>query len=141
MTHSDKETPENKELIRAAFEALSSGDSRPLVGLLADDVTWKVMGQTPWSRQYHGKASVLNDLLRPLGSRLATPYRAHADRIICDGSFVVVQARGETTTKDGLAYNNEYCFVYRVENGAIKEVTEYLDTQLVVTALSETRER
>ena len=96
------------------------------------------MGQTPWSREYHGKASVLADLLRPLGSRLTTPYRARADRIICDGAFVVVQARGEAITKAGLQYNNEYCFVYRVENGAIKEVTEYLDTQLVVTALSDT---
>ena len=86
MTFPDKGTQDNKQLVRSAFEALSSGDSRPFVGLLADDVTWKVMGQTPWSREYHGKASVLADLLRPLGARLATPYRAHVHRIICDGS-------------------------------------------------------
>jgi ketosteroid isomerase-like protein len=132
MTDSDRDTSANKQLVRSAFEALSSGDSQALVDLLADDVTWKVMGQTPWSREYRSKAAVLDHLLRPVGVRLAAPYRAHADRIICDGSFAVVLAHGEATAKDAVAYTNEYCFVFQFENGAIKQVTEYLDTQVVV---------
>ena len=47
-----------------------------------------------------------------------------------------MEARGETTTTAGVPYNNEYCFVYRLENGAIKEVTEYMDTELVTSALA-----
>jgi hypothetical protein len=43
-------------------------------------------GRRHGRREHHGKASVLADLLRPLGARLATLYRAHAHRIICDGS-------------------------------------------------------
>ena len=39
-------------------------------------------------------------------------------------------------TKAGVPYNNEYCFVYRLEDGAIKEVTEYMDTELVTSALA-----
>jgi ketosteroid isomerase-like protein len=34
------------------------------------------------------------------------------------------RARGEATTKAGVPYNNEYRFIYRFENGAIKEATE-----------------
>ena len=74
-----------------------------------------------------------------LRARLADRYRASAQRIIADGDYVVVQARGEATTKDGSPYNNEYCFVYRMENGKIREVTEYLDTELVTQALAPAR--
>lgn len=127
---------DNKDLIRRAFEALASADSRPLVALLADDVAWTVKGRTRWSRTYHGKDTVLRELLGPLGARLAGRYRATAERILADGAFVVVQAHGQATTKAGVAYDNEYCFVYRMKDGRIEEVTEYLDTELVTAALA-----
>lgn len=127
---------ENKRLIQGIFDALSTGDSRPFVSLLADDVSWTVMGRTPWSGTYRGKPAVLEDLLGQLGARLEGRYRATADRILADGDYVIVQARGLATTKTGIEYNNEYCFVYRLENGTIKEVVEYLDTELLVKALS-----
>jgi ketosteroid isomerase-like protein len=126
---------ENKQLLQRIFQEMSMGDSRPFVTALADDVTWKVMGRTQWSGTYRGKETVLKDLLRALQSRLADRYRASADRIIAEGPYVVVQVRGQAVTTAGTQYNNEYCFIYRVENGQIKEVTEYLDTELVTAAL------
>ena len=128
---------ENKQIIEKMFEELARGNSRPFVDLLADDVTWKVMGRTPWSGTYRGKATVLNDLLGQLRARLADRYRASAERIIADGPYVVVEARGQATTVAGAPYNNEYCFIYRLEDGRIREVTEYLDTELVTTALGQ----
>jgi uncharacterized protein len=127
---------ENRRLIRNIFDALSTGDSRPFVALLADHVSWTVMGRTPWSGTYRGKPAVLKDLLGQLGARLADRYRATAERILADGDYVIVQARGQSTTKKGAEYNNEYCFVYRLEEGRITEVVEYLDTELLVKALS-----
>lgn len=125
----------NREIIRQMFDALANADSRPFVALMADDVVWNVMGRTKWSGTYRGKPAVLNDLLGVLRSRLATRYRATAQRILADGDYVVVQARGEATTITGAPYDNEYCFIYRLEDGKIKEVTEYLDTELVTSAL------
>lgn len=129
-------TDTNKQLIRTIFEELSRGHSRPFVDCLADDVSWTVMGRTRWSKTYRGKPAVLGELLGPLGARLADRYRATAERVLADGDFVVVQARGQAVTKEGLPYNNEYCFVYRIKGGRIKEVTEYLDTELVTSALA-----
>jgi len=126
---------ENKQLLHRIFQEMSMGDSRPFVNALADGVTWKVMGRTQWSGTYRGKETVLKELLRPLQARLADRYRASADRIIAEGSYVVVQARGQAVTTGGAQYNNEYCFIYRVENGQIQEVTEYLDTELVTATL------
>jgi ketosteroid isomerase-like protein len=127
---------ENKQTIERMFEQLAGGNSRPFVELMADDITWTVMGRTRWSGTYRGKPAILNDLLGVLRARLADRYRATAQRIIAEGPFVVVEARGIATTKDGTPYNNEYCFIYRMEDGRIREVTEYLDTELVTAALT-----
>ena len=127
---------DNKRIIQRAFDELAAANSRPLVELLADDATWTVMGRTPWSGTYSGKERILRDLLGELRARLADRYRATAQRIIADGEYVVVQARGQATTKGGAPYDNEYCFVYRMADGRIKEVTEYLDTELVTRALA-----
>jgi len=44
----------------------------------------------------------------------------------------VVECRGQVTTKSGKPYNNTYCYVCRLQDGKLKELTEYFDTQLVV---------
>jgi ketosteroid isomerase-like protein len=126
---------ENKQLMEQIFAELSQGNSRPFVEHLADDVRWTVMGTTPWSKIYEGKKAVLTDLLGELRARLADRYRATAQLVIAEGDRVVVQARGQAVTKSGLPYNNEYCFIYRIAEGMIHEVTEYLDTELLTAAL------
>ena len=42
--------------------------------------------------------------------------------------------RAGRKTKTGNDYNNTYCIVYKVLDGKIKEITEYLDTELVTAA-------
>lgn len=71
------------------------------------------------------------ELFRPLFALFAEPYRATASRILADDDYVVVEARGKTTTKSGMPYNNSYCWIYRFDGGKIHEVMEYLDTDLV----------
>ena len=56
-------------------------------------------------------------------------------RFIADGDYVVVEARGDNVTKTGARYDNDYCLVFRLENGKIKEVREYCDSVLTEQAL------
>ena len=56
------------------------------------------------------------------------------DNLIAEGDNVVMQGRGKSTTKAGKSYNNTYCQVFRIANGKVQEITEYLDTELVTTA-------
>jgi ketosteroid isomerase-like protein len=51
----------------------------------------------------------------------------------------VVEARGHVTTKAGLPYDNSYCYVFRLGDGRVAEITEYFDTQLVATRLAPPR--
>ena len=126
-------TEDNKRLMQRVFEELEHGNSPALIEVLADDVEWHVTGTTKFSKTYRGKATLMNELVGPLFSQLAEPFVMTADRFIADDNYVVVETRGKATTKSGRPYNNKYCWVFRIEEGKVKEVTEYMDTQLVVT--------
>ena len=60
-----------------------------------------------------------------LESGRMTPINA-----LAEGDQVVVEFVGECRTKDGRDYNNRYCSVFRVANGHITHIREYLDTDL-----------
>jgi ketosteroid isomerase-like protein len=128
---------ENKQLMQEIFAGLEQGNSRLLVEAMSEDFCWTVTGATKWSKTYAGKQAVLNELFATLRSRIAGHIRTIADRFIADGDYVVVEAHGQNTTIVGKAYNNRYCFVFRLSGGKLKEVTEYLDTELVTATLRE----
>jgi ketosteroid isomerase-like protein len=130
-------TLESKQFLQNIFAELAQGNSRPLVDSMADDFRWTVTGSTKWSRTYEGKETVLRELLRPLRSRIVDTVRTTAHRFIAEGDHVVVEARGNNTTKAGLAYNNTYCFVVRLAGGQLREITEYMDTELVTSVLGD----
>ena len=124
---------ENKRLMQQVFGELAQGNSQALVEVLADDVAWHVTGTTKFSGTYQGKATLINELVGPLFSQLDGPFRMIPDRFIAEDDYVVVECCGNVTTKTGRPYNNKYCLVCRLEDGKIKELTEYMDTNLVVT--------
>jgi ketosteroid isomerase-like protein len=126
---------ENKQLMQNIFSELSKGNGKPFVESLADDICWTIIGSTKWSRTYRGKEAVLAELLRPLFAQFADQYTNTAHRFIAEDDYVVVECRGRVTTKSGTPYNNTYCWVCRVADGKLRELTEYLDTELVTAAL------
>ena len=126
----------NREVMQGIFEALAEGDAGPFLDALADDVRWEVTGTSRWSRTYAGKQSVMTDFLGPIMAQFGTRYRNRARRMIAEGDHVVVLCRGEVTTRGGQPYNNEYCWVFRLDGGLIREVTEYMDTKLAESVLA-----
>jgi ketosteroid isomerase-like protein len=119
------------------FSELSQGNSKPFVEAMADDFRWIMMGTTTWSRTYEGKQAVITELFVPLRASLPGKRRTTAHRFIADGDYVAVEARGENITKAGLPYNNSYCMVFRIADGKMRELTEYLDTELVTSVLGD----
>lgn len=125
-------TPEaNKQLLRDVFAATAFGNGAPFPAMMADDVTWTILGSTAWSRTYRGKAAVWNELLRPLNAQLAGPNTITAHRFLAEGDEVVVEGRGHNHTKTGQPYANTYCWIFRFRDGQVVEITEYADTALI----------
>ena len=118
------------------FAELEKGNGRPFADAMADDFSWTITGNSPWSKTFAGKQAVLNDLMKPLFSQFAGKYTNRAQRFIAEDDFVVVECRGNVMTKAGKPYNNTYCYICRFKDGKLHELTEYLDTQLVAEALT-----
>ena len=127
-------TAENKQLLQGIFAAMAGGDSRPLVEAMADDFRWTIAGNSRWSRSYD-KQAVLTELFPALRARIGGRIKTIPQRFIAEDDCVVVEARGNNVSKSGAAYNNSYCFVFRLSGGRLAEVTEYMDTELVTAAL------
>jgi hypothetical protein len=128
-------TESNRAQITAIWNAMAQGDGAPFAAAMAEDFTWRMMGTTPWSGIYVGKADVRGRMLKALFEQFTTPYRSIAHRIHADGEFVIVEHQGEVTTTRGECYNNTYCFVIRIRDGQMVELTEYFDSALVERAL------
>lgn len=122
---------DNKAVIAAFFDAGNRGDMIRCLALLDEDVRWTNIGSTKYSGTYSGKQALIKDLLTPVFSRLKAGIRSTVESIVAENDYVVAQSRGHAETTEGRPYNNTYCHVFRISNGKIREVTEYMDTELV----------
>ncbi|RBP09887.1 hypothetical protein DFR50_12087 [Roseiarcus fermentans] len=125
---------ENKKLVQQIFADSANRSGSTLVDHLADDVSWVITGQWSWSRTFQGRDAVLG-LGAHVRSLLADRMRTVAYNFIAEGDTVVVEARGDNVTKAGVRYDNDYCMVFRIENGRIKQIREYNDSALVEKVL------
>ena len=126
---------DNKALIRDIMDARARRDPGPFIAAMADDFVWRITGSTAWSGEYVGKADVLERLMKPLRGQFTAPNSLTLSRIIAEGDYVVAECRGNATTLAGELYANTYCFVIRVADGKMRELTEYMDTALVERVL------
>ena len=126
---------ENKRLLEHAYAEASKGNGVPLFESLRDDVVWTIIGTTALSGVYRGKAEVRDGLFAGLRARLTGPVVFTPERFITEGDHVVMQARGQATAKSGKPYNNTYCIVARFADGKNIEMIDYIDTELITSAL------
>ena len=129
-------TVSNKQLLQGIYAEISRGNVQPLLDSMADDIEWTIIGSTVLSGTSRGKQEVIDKLLRPLRDRLADgPVVFQPENFIAEGEYVVMQARGRATALSGKPYNNTYCIVARIVDGKLKEMTDYVDTELITGAL------
>jgi ketosteroid isomerase-like protein len=126
---------ENKQLLQHLYEEIAKGNVQPLLESMADDIEWTIIGSTGLSGTYRGKQEVIERMIGPLGASLDGPVDFTFERFIAEGDHVVMQARGRATAKSGEPYNNTYCIVSKIVDGEIREMTDYVDTELITKAL------
>jgi ketosteroid isomerase-like protein len=125
----------NKQLVQKVFAGLAQGDPKLFVDSMDEKFRWRISGDSPWSKTFEGKQAVLGGLFVLLRDRIADRPRTIAHRFIAEDDLVVVEASGNNVSKTGAVYDNSYCFVIRVSEGKLQEITEYCDTDLAMNAL------
>lgn len=121
------ETQQQIDLVRDAWQAFARGEMKKAFAAMTEDVTWKL----PLGGFLRGKQSILH-LARVSAGKLKG-YQSEIRRVHCGGNSVILEMTNRGTTPAGQPYSNDYCFIFDVEQGKIKAITEYTD-QLTVKA-------
>lgn len=122
----------NKRFIEEIFTELSRGNPSLWLERMSDDVVFSIIGNTKFSGVFRGKQELIEKAMGPMQQLLVPGSVAlEIKNLIADDAHVVMEARGRAKTKAGPEHNNTYAMIFRIANGKIVEVREYLDTALV----------
>jgi ketosteroid isomerase-like protein len=130
-------TADNTQLMQSICTEMAQRNVDPFLEHIAEDMRWTVIGTTTWSGTRTGKQAVLDTLLSPLTAALDGPIRVTAHNFIAEGDSGVVEGRGQAMTKTGKPYHNTYGVVFRLANGQVQTLTEYLDTEVITAAFGQ----
>ena len=107
----------NKRAAMAAWQAFRTRDPGQIAAVFTEDAEWlaptnnatAVAPKGPW--HIVGRDQI-----------------ARSRGFYADGNIVVIEQRLRATLANGNAYDNDYCFVFELENDLIRRVREYMDT-------------
>ena len=123
------------------YEALAEGDFDALAGLHAEDVVFNLVGSTPVSGRWEGKAQCFGPLVADavVGKLVPETLRVSRKwRIMCaDHRRVVGIMYGGGMGRNGHEYLQTYCQIMTIEAGLISELHEFFDTALVELVLND----
>lgn len=117
---------ETRRAVERFMDVFSTGDAQATVALMTEDATWWVAGATGLSGTYDRAAFA--KLLRSVNEICTGPIKLTPKEWTIDGDRVAVETESLTHTRAGRKYNNQYHFLFRVRDGKIAGVREYLDT-------------
>jgi ketosteroid isomerase-like protein len=118
---------ENKALVREYFRRMQAGEAT-VAEMMAEDVTWWVPQSSELGGTHRGKAAVL--ALMGKGVDLyQLPLRVEIEEMVAERDQVAVQLVVEAKTAAGLPYRNDYHFAFRLRDGKLASVREYVDTK------------
>lgn len=120
---------EAKTVLRRYLDALTAGDLAAVADSFAEDATWSIHGTLPLSGTRQGRGAIMGflasavSLYRPGTQSFAFgEITAEADRAVLEWRIRGIAA------VTGRNYDDTYCGAFRVRDGRITEVREYLDS-------------
>lgn len=119
---------QNKQVVISFIEAFSRGDSEATKTHLAPDAVTiaKGFGKLSGPRP-HDLIVATTDAFKEL---IPTGLRPQFVSVTAEGDRVVVEFEGDATLVNGERYCNQYCMVFTLWGGKIKQVNEYYCTLL-----------
>ena len=119
------------------FRNLETGDGGAFFVHVADDVDWIVEGTHPLAGHYHSKADFLAHTFEKLAKVLPQGAQLHLEHALVSGDWAIVELHSLATAKNGLRFDNRYCWLCRFSGNKIVEVRADLDSALVAQLFQE----
>ena len=125
------------ESVREIFKGLETGDGAAFFDHVADNVDWIVEGTHPLAGHYLSKKAFIDGTFAKLAKVLPQGTQLHVEYVLASGDWAVVELHSLATAKNGLRFDNRYCWVCRFAAGKVVEVRAYLDSALVARLFQE----
>jgi hypothetical protein len=119
------------EYVSEIFKGLQEGDGAAFFNHVDDQVDWIVEGTHPLAGHYRSKAAFIEGTFAKLGKVLPKGAQLHVENILISGDDAVVELRSLATAKNGLRFDNRYCWVLHFKGKTIDVVRAYLDSTMV----------
>ncbi|HEY7181607.1 MAG TPA: nuclear transport factor 2 family protein [Blastocatellia bacterium] len=125
------------EFVRSVFKGLETGGGEDFFKHVVDDVDWTVMGTHPLAGHYRSKAAFLTGTFARLGKALQKGAQLSVEHLIVKGDQAVVELRSDATAKNGMRFDNRYCWVVYFRDDMVVRVRAYLDSAMVARLFEE----
>jgi uncharacterized protein len=123
--------------VREIFKGLETGDGAAFFKQVADDVDWTVMGTHPLAGHYRSKKDFVAGTFAKLGQVLPKGAQLIVEHLLVKDDQAVVELHSLATAKNGMRFDNHYCWVVYFQDALIVRVRAYLDSAMVARLFEE----
>lgn len=125
------------DFVRNIFKGLQNGDGAAFFAHVADDVDWIVMGTHPLAGHYASKKAFIAGTFDKLARVLPQGAQLHVEHLMVKDEQAVVELHSLATARNGMRFDNRYCWVVYFKSGVIVRVRAYLDSAMVARLFEE----
>jgi len=113
----------NKEVALRFMHAMGTNDPETAATCIAPDAVAIAKGYGKFAGAR--KADVMIGMIEEFKKMMPTGLNFTIHSTIAEGDRVAIEAEGDAVTSLGTPYRNQYCFVFTLADGKIKQVNEY----------------
>src|SRR5580693_747679 len=114
--------------VRELFKGLEQGDGASFFEHVDDKVDWIVEGTHPLAGHYKSKADFQAGTFAKLAEVLPHGAQLVVEHLVVKDDEAVVELHSMATAKNGLRFDNRYCWVVYFRDEVIVCVRAYLDS-------------
>ena len=125
---------DSKRAVIAAWDIVKTRDPARIAAVFTEDAEWFAPANNATAIALDRPSHIVGreQIARMFGSEIWKLFVANVSvdfrGFYADGDVVVVEERMRASLANGDAYDNDYCFVFELEDGLICRVREYMDT-------------
>jgi ketosteroid isomerase-like protein len=125
---------QSRDLVKGVWQAFSTRDPEQIAPYFHEDAQWLAPAANGTavalggSHRMIGRAAIVTFISHDFGRLFAENVSIDFRGFYADGDTVIVEETMTATLANGNQYVNEYCFVFELRDGLIRQVREYMDT-------------
>ena len=94
-------------------------------------------GTHPLAGHYRSKNAFIEGTFAKLAQVLPQGAELHTENVIVQGDQAAVELHSLATAKNGMRFDNRYCWIIYFQDGVIVRVRAYLDSAMVARLFEE----